>query len=140
MKTDTNYIFGFKAVFCNGAQVCSRLDMERRIGRKLYAICYSHSINLYESGVQWIENNISKCSPTRNIFWKIDDSTENDLPYAIAFFENFIDKPGIPSDTNRALIFFVGYSRALYETYTIVNEPLPLYHWFFIEHWLGREY
>ena len=140
MKTDTNYIFGFKAVFCNGAQACSRLDMERRIGRKLYKICYTHSINLYESSVQWIENNISKCSPTRNIFWKIDDSNTNNLPYAIAFFENFIDKPGIPSDVNRALIFFVGYSRALYETYIVVNEPLPLYHWFFIEHWLGREY
>ena len=59
-------------------------NIEQRIGDLLadcaYKFALDYGFELYESDVQWIENNISKNSQNniRNIFWQIDDAYTNE--------------------------------------------------------------
>ena len=120
-------------------------NIERRIGDLLANHAYEFSCDfgfeLYESDIQWIENNISKNSQnnTRDIFWKIDDAYTDEtkhskyvLDYEATFFEQFIDTSGIPSNVNRLLIYTVGNLRAHYKS-AIRSAP---YQHFFIERWM----
>ena len=118
--------------------------IEQRIDDLLAHHAYKFAVDfgfeLYESDVQWIENNISKNSQnnTRDIFWKIDDAYTDGkkhskfvLDYEATFFEQFIDTPGILPNANRLLLYTVGKLRGYY--YKIKSAP---YQHFFIERWL----
>ena len=117
-------------------------NIERRIGNTLNHGAWAMSVDfgldgLYESDIQWIENNISKNSQNniRDIFWKQDSYTREThknkyfLDYKATFFEQFIDAPGIPLNVKRLLIFAVGIMRAYYG----IKAP---YQHFFIERWM----
>lgn len=131
-----------------GRVVCP--NIERRIGDILadhaYKFACDFKFELYESDIQWIENNISKNSQnnTRAIFWKIDNSyirtdgkrrSRFTLDYEATFFEQFIDTPGIPTNVNRLLIYTVGHLRGAYKDAICSVAP---YQHFFIERWLEK--
>ena len=118
--------------------------IEQRIGDLLAHHAYKFAVDfgfeLYESDVQWIENNISKNSQnnTRDIFWKINDAYNNPqnksqflLDNMATFFEQFIDTLGIPPNVTRLLIYTVGTLRA----WAMMQKLAPYQH-FFIERWL----
>ncbi|MBQ6027218.1 MAG: hypothetical protein IJL21_01535 [Alphaproteobacteria bacterium] len=103
-------------------------NIEQRIGDLLAKYAYNFAVDygfeLYESDVQWIENNISKNSQNniRDIFWQVDDAYTNGkkhskflLDYLATFFEQFIDTPDIPANVNRLLIYIVGKHFAHYK-------------------------
>lgn len=117
-------------------------NIERRIGNTLNHSAWAMSVDfeldgLYESDIQWIENNITKNSKNniRDIFWKQDSYTREThknkyyLDYKATFFEQFIDAPDIPLNVKRLLIFVVGIKRAYYG----IKAP---YQHFFIERWM----
>jgi hypothetical protein len=115
-------------------------NLERRIGEFLsheaFHAGWVFGIELYESDIQWIENNISKNSQNNNrdILWRFDNQhgrcSPHLLDYIATFFESFIDTPGIPRNANRILICAVGRCRAWYSISTAKIEP---YQHFFIE-------
>ncbi|MBP5794548.1 MAG: hypothetical protein J6W41_00840 [Alphaproteobacteria bacterium] len=119
-------------------------NIERRIGIFLSGMAYSawldFGIELYESDIQWIENNITKNSTNniRDIFWRLDswergkNISPYHLDYTATFFEQFIDMPGIPRNVNRLFIYAVGVNRFYYN---IKIAPTPYQH-FFIERWM----
>ena len=125
-----------------------RLDCsnaEQRIGDTLCRAVWSMALDfgltgLYESDIQWIENNITKNSQNniRDMFWKQDSYTREThnnkyfLDYQATFFEQFIDIPGIPRNVKQLLIYTVGMHRAWYNT---VYRVAPYQH-FFIEKWM----
>ncbi len=117
-------------------------NIEQRIGKKLNQLAFKMALDfgfdgLYESDIQWIENNITKNSKNniRDIFWKQDGYTREThknkyfLDYQATFFEQFIDAPGIPLNVKRLLIYTVGIMRAHY------GKKAPYQH-FFIERWM----
>ena len=117
-------------------------NIEQRIGKKLNQLAFKMALDfgldgLYESDIQWIENNISKNSQNniRDIFWKQDSYTYEThknryfLDYQATFFEQFIDAPGIPLNVKRLLIYTVGIMRAHYG----IKAP---YQHFFVERWM----
>ncbi len=127
----------------NGSIKCP--NIEQRIGETLSSHAYTFGVDygfdgLYESDIQWIENNITKNSKNniRDIFWKQDSYTREThknkyiLDYKATFFESFIDTPGIPRNVNRLLIATVGNMRAYYDM-KIEVEP---YQHFFVERWM----
>ena len=117
-------------------------NTEQRIGKKLNQLAFKMALDfgfdgLYESDIQWIENNISKNSQNNNrdILWCFDNYGHSPylLDYIATFFESFIDTPGIPRNVNRILICAVGRCRAWYSK--METEP---YQHFFIERWLEK--
>lgn len=116
-------------------------NLERRIGkylsREAFKAGWIFGVELYESDIQWIENNISKNSQNNNrdILWRFDNygCSPYLLDYIATFFESFIDTPGIPRNVNRILICAVGRCRAWYSK----AETEPYQH-FFIERWLEK--
>ena len=122
-------------------------NIERRIGQILNheAWCMASSFGLdglYESDIQWIENNITKNSKNniRDIFWKQDSYTYKThksrylLDYTATFLEQFIDTPGIPQNVNSLLWFVVGKMRAWYD---IKVKSAPYQH-FLVERWMDK--
>lgn len=121
-------------------------NIERRIGiclsGKAYSAWLDFGIELYESDIQWLENNITKNSTNniRDIFWRLDSFERGKnispyfLDYTATFFEQFIDMPGIPRNVNRLLIYTVGYERFYYN---IKKAPTPYQH-FLVESWLRK--
>lgn len=122
-------------------------NIEQRIGDLLakyaYKFALDYGFELYESDVQWIENNISKNSQNniRDIFWQVDDAYTNTnahskflLDYLATFFEQFIDTPDIPANVNQFLIYVVGKFFAYYKT-KINSAP---YQHFFTEKWIRK--
>lgn len=120
-------------------------NIERRIGNTLNHDAWAMAVDfgldgLYESDIQWIENNITKNSKNniRDIFWKQDSYTREThknkyiLDYYATFFEQFIDAPGIPLNVKRLLVYTVGITHSYYDT-KIEVEP---YQHFFIERWM----
>ena len=120
-------------------------NIEQRIGETLSHRAWTMSFDfgldgLYESDIQWIENNITKNSQNniRDIFWKQDSYTHEThknkyfLDYAATFFEQFIDAPGIPLNVKRLLIYTVGNGRGHYYR---IRKVKP-YQQFFIERWM----
>jgi len=120
-------------------------NIEQRIGKTLSSHAYTFGLDyvfdgLYESDIQWIENNITKNSQNniRDIFWKQDGYTHKThknkyiLDYRATFFELFIDAPGIPLNVKRLLIYTVGIMRAHYDMKIEVD---PYQH-FFVERWM----
>jgi len=120
-------------------------NIEQRIGKTLNHGAWAMAVDfgldgLYESDIQWIENNITKNSQNniRDIFWKQDSYTHKThtnryfLDYRATFLEQFIDMPGIPRNVNRLLFYTVGCHRAWYD---IKVESAPYQH-FFIERWM----
>jgi len=116
-------------------------NLERRIGECLsqeaFRAGWYFGVELYESDIQWIENNISKNSQNKNrdILWRFDNFGRSPylLDYIATFFESFIDTPGIPRNVNRILICAVGNCRAWYQK----QEVAPYQH-FFVESWLRK--
>lgn len=112
-------------------------NIEGRIGSllslKAYNIALDFGVELYESDVQWIENNITKNSKNNNrdIFWQFDSYThlKNKSPYIMdymaTFFGQFIDTHGIPNNVNRLLIYTVGSLNAWYD---IKKKSTPYQH------------
>lgn len=139
MKKDKKYPIDYR----NSSIKCP--NIEQRIGETLSSYAYTFGLDygldgLYESDIQWIENNITKNSKNniRDIFWKQDSYTREThknkyiLDYHATFFEQFIDAPGIPLNVKRLLIYTVGIMHAYYDT-KIEVEP---YQHFFIERWM----
>ena len=128
----------------NGRVDCP--NIEQRIGESLSSYAYKagvdFKIELYESDIRWIENNIVNNSQNRNrdIFWRLDGSYKYQghlspyiLDYMITFFEGFIDTPGTPPNVNRILIVMVGNMRAWLPKFCLA----PYQH-FFVEAWLRK--
>lgn len=122
-------------------------NIEQRIGNLLancaYKFALDYGFELYESDVQWIENNISKNSQSniRDIFWRVDDAYTNEkakskflLDYQATFFEQFIDASGIPPNVNQFLIYVVGKFCAYYK---IKIDSAPGQH-FFTKRWIRK--
>ncbi|MFQ6760342.1 MAG: hypothetical protein ACLRFM_03015 [Alphaproteobacteria bacterium] len=122
-------------------------NIEQRIGKTLnhnaWAMADDFGLDgLYESDIQWIENNITKNSQNniRDIFWKQDSYTHEThknkyiLDYKATFFEQFIDVPGIPLNVKRLLIYTVGNMRAYY----YMKVEIEPYQHFFIERWMEK--
>ena len=120
-------------------------NIEQRIGKTLNHDAWAMAVDfeldgLYESDIQWIENNITKNSKNniRDIFWKQDSYTYEThknkyiLDYCATFFEQFIDVPGIPLNVKRLLIYTVGIMHAYYD---MKMEVEPYQH-FFVERWM----
>ena len=120
-------------------------NIEQRIGKTLNQRAWAMAVDfgldgLYESDIQWIENNITKNSKNniRDIFWKQDSYTHEThknkyiLDYYATFFESFIDTPGIPRNVNRLLVATVGYMRAYY----YMKREVEPYQHFFVERWM----
>ena len=118
-------------------------NLELRIGSLLADMSYKAGIDfgveLFESDVLWIENNISKNLKNNNryILWRLDDAYNNGkspyfMDYAITFYGDFIDMPGIPHNVNRILIYTVGNQSFWYKQ----KQLIPPYQHFFIERWL----
>lgn len=120
-------------------------NIERRIGKILNHQAWGMGVDygfdgLYESDIQWIENNITKNSKNniRDICWGQDSYTpkthnnKHILAYRATFFEQFIDTPGIPQNVKRLLIYTVGNLRAWYY---IKRKTAPYQH-FFVERWM----
>ncbi len=141
MINDKKYTIDYKY----GGLDCS--DIERRIGKKLnheaFVMAMSFGFNgLYESDIQWIEDNITKNSKNniRDIFWKQDSYThethtnEYFLDYTATFLEQFMNTPGIPQNVNRLLCFAVGNRRAWYD---IKVKSAPYQH-FLVERWMDK--
>lgn len=129
----------------NGCIDCP--NIEQRIGDLLadcaYKFALDYGFELYESDVQWIENNISKNSQNniRDIFWQVDAAYLNGkkhskflLDYQATFFEQFIDTPDIPANVNQLLIYVVGIFFRHYKT-KIDSAP---YQHFFTEKWIRK--
>lgn len=119
-------------------------NLEQRIGEILsneaFQAGWEFGVELYESDVQWIENNISKNSQNNNrdMLWRFEEikrgrHSPHRLDYIATFFEGFIDSPGIPSNVNRILMYTVGRYRAYYSIAVCKIEP---YQHFFTERWL----
>lgn len=120
-------------------------NIEQRIGKKLNQLAFKMALDfgfdgLYESDIQWIENNISKNSQNniRDIFWKQDSYTREThknkyiLDYQATFFEQFIDAPDIPLNVKQLLIYAVGNIRGHYYR----TRKVKPYQQFFIERWM----
>lgn len=130
----------YKIDYVNGRPDCP--NIEKRIGyylsHKAWKVAVDFGFELYESDVQWIENNITKNSQNNNrdIFWRFESDEKHMSPYLMdymaTFFETFIDIPGIPRNVNRLLVYTVGNLRAWYN---IKMNPAPNQH-FFTERWL----
>lgn len=121
-------------------------DIERRIGRRLNHEAFLMAMffgldGLYESDIQWIENNITKNSKNniRDIFWKQDSYTYEThtniyfLDYLATFLEQFMDTPGIPQNVNCLLWCAVGKMRAWYN----IEKPQSYQH-FLVESWMRK--
>ena len=137
MTEDKKYLIDYRA----GGLDCP--DIERRIGQILnWCMASSFGLDgLYESDIQWIENNITKNSKNniRDIFWKQDSYTYKThtniyfLDYTATFLEQFMDTPGIPQNVNSLLWFVVGKMRAWYN----IEKPQSYQH-FLVESWMRK--
>ena len=143
MINDKKYPIDFR----NGRIDCP--NIEQRIGRLLanyaYKAGFDFGIELYESDIQWIENNITKNSQNKNrdILWRFEDYFNSSkekkdkspyiTDYLATFFESFIDTPGIPDNVNRLLIVAVGRIRVACKK----RNMMPYQH-FFVETWLHK--
>jgi hypothetical protein len=119
-------------------------NIEQRIGRLLANYAYKAGVELYESDIQWIENNITKNSQNKNrdILWLFEDYFSQPekkykspyiCDYVATFFESFIDISGIPDNVNRLLIVAVGRIRVACKK----RDIMPYQH-FFVETWLNK--
>ena len=116
-------------------------DIERRIGSRLYRTAAKYKLKLNESDVIWIENNISKNSKHRDLFWLIDSTEPKNrnietLNYIATFFNQFIDMPDIPRNVNKVLIALSGEYWAWYKKWVKDFGSRD----FLIERWLEKAY
>ena len=128
----------------NGCIDCPNL--EQRIGSLLANMCYKAGVNfgveLFESDIQWIENNISKTSlnNNRDIFWRLDttfhapERSPYFMDYVMTFFKKFIDMPGIPPNVNRILLYLDGAYSFWYQR----RANIPPYQHFFVDSWMRK--
>lgn len=139
MQENKKYLINYR----EGRMDCPNL--EQRIGSILAHMCYKagrdFGVELYESDVQWIENNISKNSQNNNrdILWILENSYSGKVRYSpylmdylITFFEKFIGMHGIPCNVNRILLYLSGYYRFWYSKKCLNSQ----YQHFFVEKWL----